>query len=711
MKMEKLKFTIEDSQIAELLGRQNFSSKESAVFELIKNSYDAGAETCEVFIGSDSIKIIDTGKGMDESDVKLHWMHIGKSSKGYMDPENNRILTGSKGVGRFALARLGNDVTVISKKADSIAVIWETDWVTSGLVEAAVDFNKGTKIEILGLRDKWRKKDIDVLTDFLRRAYKSKSMEINIYFQDDSYTINSIFDDVVIGVNYVSKVRLYYDSNKMELSINIQSDEFKQNVMELVGSDVVRNLTEKYNMQDELKLVKDNEDNKLYLKELGDFCAEFYFVLERQAKAKAEEFSYKYNGLDGIKTGIVLYRNDFSISSLDGNKDWLDIASRARKSPAAATHPTGSWRVRLNQLSGFVKIDKEENSNLKDLANRQGLEEDEYYQMIKEIISFGIGRFEKNRQSIIRKIVEKNETEKIKRKEEKNKIKEFLKKPSNVSKMSKQELVSLATEIKDVQREVKEQSKIFKESELKHKYDVRILNVLATQGLRASAIAHELQNQRNALSSGYEDIVGALKEYGYWDELNSDEYTKVSYKNVPKTLASLEEVNFKLITFLNIILNKIEKNKFSSKIESIRDLITKTKEIWQQQYNWIDFEINIFEENNRKYNFSDDVIEVILDNLILNSIQHNELRNRLNIKIIIEAKVDIINLKYSDDGVGLHGKYKKDPKRILEVHETSRNDGHGLGMWIVNNTTHMYGGGIDEINGENGFNIELTLKG
>ena len=38
------------------------------------------------------------------------------------------------------------------------------------------------------------------------------------------------------------------------------------------------------------------------------------------------------------------------------------MGKRARKSPAAATHETGAWRVRDNQLLGKVEIDKRENA-------------------------------------------------------------------------------------------------------------------------------------------------------------------------------------------------------------------------------------------------------------------------------------------------------------------------------------------------------------
>ncbi len=49
--------------------------------------------------------------------------------------------------------------------------------------------------------------------------------------------------------------------------------------------------------------------------------------------------------------------------------------------------------------------------------------------------------------------------------------------------------------------------------------------------------------------------------------------------------------------------------------------------------------------------------------------------------------------------------------KILEVHETTRKDGHGLGMWIVNNTVNMSGGKIQGIQGTEGFSAEFSIGG
>ncbi|ETT15626.1 GHKL domain protein, partial [Fusobacterium sp. CM21] len=117
--MEELKYVIEDSTIAELLGVQNFSTDEAAILELVKNAYDANALNLKITFENDMLRFEDNGIGMNACDIKEHWMHIGKSSKEYeiIDQNNKkRIQAGSKGVGRFALSRLGYSVYLKSKR-------------------------------------------------------------------------------------------------------------------------------------------------------------------------------------------------------------------------------------------------------------------------------------------------------------------------------------------------------------------------------------------------------------------------------------------------------------------------------------------------------------------------------------------------------------------------------------------------------------------
>lgn len=79
--MEVLKYIVEDSTIAELLGVQNFSTDEAAVLELVKNAYDANALNLKIKFQNNQMVIQDDGIGMNVEDIKKHWMHIGKSDK------------------------------------------------------------------------------------------------------------------------------------------------------------------------------------------------------------------------------------------------------------------------------------------------------------------------------------------------------------------------------------------------------------------------------------------------------------------------------------------------------------------------------------------------------------------------------------------------------------------------------------------------------
>lgn len=281
--------------------------------------------------------------------------------------------------------------------------------------------------------------------------------------------------------------------------------------------------------------------------------------------------------------------------------------------------------------------------------------------------------------------------------------------PTSVSKLSYQEARQLATEIKTYRKESYENRKERASVEERYKYDVRILNVLATTGLKASSIAHEMRNDRNSIADNSNNIILALQEYDMWEELQSPERTEKAYKNVPHLIDLNSEVSAKIVAFMDTMLLEVEKKQFESIWQSIADLLRKIKTVWERDYAWISLTIHI--EEDICFQVSEDIIRVIFDNLILNSIQQNENRDHLNINIFVRELNNLIHFIYSDDGKGLDKKYDTNTRKILEVHETTRKNGHGLGMWIVNNTAVMSGGEIIQINGKNGFSIEFTVGG
>lgn len=91
-----------------------------------------------------TLYIIDSGEGMTKDIVKNNWMTIGTDNKVFdYKSKNNRIKSGAKGIGRFALDKLGSNCLMISKPNDTKedshnkGIVWKVDWR---------DFEKPNKI-------------------------------------------------------------------------------------------------------------------------------------------------------------------------------------------------------------------------------------------------------------------------------------------------------------------------------------------------------------------------------------------------------------------------------------------------------------------------------------------------------------------------------------------------------------------------------------
>lgn len=709
--MEYLKYSIEDSTIAELLGVQNFSKDEAAILELIKNSYDAKALLVKLeFIDKNTLKITDDGVGMDSEDIKKHWMHIGKSNKGYdlIDSNNKvRVQAGAKGVGRFALSRLGKNIKLYSKKEHKDGVIWVTDWNTSTLeINSSIE-NKGTCIVINNLREKWTLNRIKQLNKYLEKTYNDTAMRIQIIANDYNEFVNLHFPDPEPGKNCRSFINLEYI--KGDLLVSVLSDEFAIDAEKYCEGINLNQHNRKINIIDELE---GNEIFDVYgeelitkLEELGGFSANLFFNLNATNQDK-EKFLYKYLRTDEIlDSGVILYRNAFSISSFEGEKDWLGLGKRTRMSPAAASHPTGAWRVRENQISGFVLIDKKENKVLQDLMNRQGLNENIYYQLFIQIILIGIKEFERYRQKIIRNINKKNIVEEnfIERISD-----EIVKNPKMINNLNKNDKEKLIKELKLFNQDSKKLKQEKADVEKRYRYDVRILNALATSGMKATSIAHEINNDRNQIEPSYDLIINALKKYKVWDIVNDPKNRKLAFEDIPGLLENNHAAVKKILRFIDAILEKVEKGQFFATKLNVKEIVSQIIKKWEKEYAWLNVEICM--DDFLEFNISKDTFYTIFDNLILNSVQQNSQSNELKIKILISKDCNKLKISYYDNGKGLPEKYLNNPRIILEPHETSRLNGHGLGMWIINNTINFQNGVILNISGEKGFEFIFEME-
>lgn len=216
---DSLQFKI-SSALKDLVGKDLITSDNVAIFELVKNSYDAYANHVVITFSKNKITIADNGKGMSLSDLKNKWLFLGFSAKkdGTEDEVNDkqksyrdkirRFYAGAKGVGRFSCDRLGRLLTITTKTRDSllaeqILVDWANFEVDQKIEFGNVDVDHrtlnvgnvfpnqeshGTIIEIEDLHDEetpWTRKHILELKRSLQKL-------INPYSETNDFVIEII---------------------------------------------------------------------------------------------------------------------------------------------------------------------------------------------------------------------------------------------------------------------------------------------------------------------------------------------------------------------------------------------------------------------------------------------------------------------------------------------------------------------------------------
>ena len=113
------------SGLKNVLGSELITNDEVAIFELVKNSFDASADRVDIYFGETDIVIADNGCGMSFEDIESKWLFVAYSSKrdknrsGDFRSEiaDRRHFAGSKGIGRFSSDRLGKVVVLQTRSS------------------------------------------------------------------------------------------------------------------------------------------------------------------------------------------------------------------------------------------------------------------------------------------------------------------------------------------------------------------------------------------------------------------------------------------------------------------------------------------------------------------------------------------------------------------------------------------------------------------
>ncbi|MBL0580070.1 ATP-binding protein [Aeromonas caviae] len=136
-----MKFRV-SSGLKSIIGKDLITDDFVAIFELVKNAFDAYSDRVDIYFDENEICIIDNGKGMTKEDLINKWLFVAYSAKhdntedsalrsDYRSELRSRRNTfaGNKGVGRFSCDRLGERLTLQTKSIDDNKVnVIDLNW-------------------------------------------------------------------------------------------------------------------------------------------------------------------------------------------------------------------------------------------------------------------------------------------------------------------------------------------------------------------------------------------------------------------------------------------------------------------------------------------------------------------------------------------------------------------------------------------------------
>lgn len=381
------RFTFNGNIIPEI-GGESISNPNIAIMELVKNSFDAEADSVHIELKdiekrNASIKITDNGSGMDPSAIKDNFMDIGSPHKREIDrtPEYERIPVGAKGIGRFASNGLGSLMTLTTFPKNELSgnqLIF--NWAEFTKKNKATDIDiisskfkkkkgdKGTIIKIEKLKHVWNDneklesllRDLNLLTNPLDQPKKFKIKTDFSKEVTDLPKLNKKWLDLAVyrlKIKFSKKKKISYEFYKCGKKIRTDEYELDKNLL------------------------------------CGDACFDLYFYYkniktwkERTGKEITQKEISNINNFLKHYSGIKLYRDKFRVKPYgDYGADWINLDKWSRDNPSMVPGNT--------QVFGIVTVGRETNPDIIDTTTREGVINNENFFDLRTFVTTGIELF------------------------------------------------------------------------------------------------------------------------------------------------------------------------------------------------------------------------------------------------------------------------------------------------------------------------------
>jgi signal transduction histidine kinase len=412
-----------------MLGEQLIKNERIALIELIKNAYDADASWVKVtfdefgkdYTITENSKIIieDDGYGIDSDLIKKHWLNPATPEKKLRKETKEttpkgRVIQGEKGIGRFAILKLGRKIQVVSRARgekveqvvnydfsifddeflteqgkkkelfiDDLTVSMYTNDPAEVIEENNINLGleiinrrpHGTRIEISDLKGSWSEDKVEkVFHDVaqLESIFVGRSIGTKKISQDGEFAVWIYKDEELKNYqeDYLKKLNLLldnstvfriedglYDEKKEEFRFSINE---KPQVIKLRDPDITG--LKVY----EKRFGKGGTVLDTRSTECGSFSFGFY-VFDFSSSAPAKYQLDKEDKEIIRKHRIYLYRDGIRVYPYgEPDDDWLHI-DRYRGTVSAGQFLSN------DQVVGYVNITHKKNPKLRDKTSREGL--------------------------------------------------------------------------------------------------------------------------------------------------------------------------------------------------------------------------------------------------------------------------------------------------------------------------------------------------
>lgn len=351
------------ARLARQLGEELITDDVIAVFELVKNAYDADATEVKISLvdikrPGGKIVICDNGHGMTYEDISSKWMEPGTDHKRIkrLSP-GGRPMLGEKGIGRFAADKLASRLLIQTKKrGDSALVHVNIDWDAynearyldevecEAWTTVADPDTHGARLEMWPVRNPWTERRVEALylnlQSLLPPGSESKNFKIHLDCVDFPW-----YSGDISGLDP--------DEATAKLEVHLTED-----------GTLVR-------LIDGVEL----EPEELGALDCGPLSIHLYYFSPPARSRWATRTRAKWNEWAGVR----VYRDGLRVLPYGkAGNDWLELNELQSKK-------FGKY-LAVRDLLGYVSITRSGNPLLVDTTSREGLLENNAFLAMREFV-------------------------------------------------------------------------------------------------------------------------------------------------------------------------------------------------------------------------------------------------------------------------------------------------------------------------------------